>query len=233
MMAAMPRLSIDAIAKHVILHSSSGVVFDQVGFTKFDVAKEEAPGGEARRPPDAQASLVVSMPPDNVFSRSTLDGAAVLDMSGDELQRFAGGKVIVVCNDHDTTKHDVHHYPDGRHFSGGQVHAAALDALLSGRIISTPPWWYFLGLTIDSRIVWECLLAAVGAILGAYVARLPRHRLGNGIVMVSLSAIVIGACILSYHLAGVLYSPLVPALAATIAFELAYVTWRSTTRNVV
>jgi hypothetical protein len=145
------------------------------------------------------------VPSDEVLAAHTLDWAAALGFSPQQLSAAVSGKIIVIGNMRAAAR-DVFGLGD-RKVKGPQALAAAMVRVLANNPARTP----------DDFAQWETMIAA--ALVGAAVGRWTQGKLGRRCLVLSAVGVsMLGLSTICY-VAGIDWTPVPPFLAVLIASE--------------
>lgn len=179
---------------------------DQVRLLRVEPSPFAEPQKGIRRG-DRRALAVVSIPPDAALRSASVDYAALLWMSAEDLRKQVAGKVVVIGRVDEPA--DTHTYSDGRQIAGLVVHAAMIEQLLEqARGLRLPTW----GETWSAVLLISVLGLVAGRVLPA------RHGLRWGVWLAGGAMLLVLAVVLVRATDWVM-NPFVPLTGGVIAGE--------------
>lgn len=163
---------------------------------------------------DMVAAYLTLIPDDDTFDAAAASFADVLQMNDVELRRTYAGKSVVVLN-HRSDSPDKLEVEAGRLVSGGRIHAAAIQSLVLG-----------LRPRFPAETLSVMTMAAAAVFGGMVGIALRRSLLGAVVAMLGMWGLLVAIGVLWYRFNQVIWNPLLPIAAATLALGLGFWIWR-------
>ncbi|HRT43162.1 MAG TPA: protein kinase [Phycisphaerae bacterium] len=162
---------------------------------------------------DVVGHYYITIPPDDVLARCTIEYQDVFTADQEQLRRWLGQRIVIMGDLR--TGVDRHPYPDGREVSGVYSHAAAIEAMSRYSAVRTP----------TENEAW--VIISVAVLAGGLVA-LFLHRSLAKLGFLTLAMIVLAGlfAVEAYRDFGYLANPTVPILAALTSAAFVTVTRR-------
>ena len=150
---------------------------------------------------DVVGHYFITIPPDDVLARCTIEYQDVFTASPEQLRRWLAQRIVLVGDLRAGV--DRYPYPDGREVSGVYAHTAAIEAISRCSAIRTPT-------ASEARVIIG------GAVLAGGLAALLLHTslLKLGLLMLANIVLAGLAGVEAYRHFGYLANPTVPILAA-------------------
>ncbi|NLG42046.1 MAG: protein kinase, partial [Phycisphaerae bacterium] len=150
---------------------------------------------------DVVGHYFITIPPDDVLARCTIEYQDVFTASPEQLRRWLAQRIVLVGDLRAGV--DRYPYPDGREVSGVYAHTAAIEAISRCSAIRTPT-------ASEARVIIG------GAVLAGGLVALLLHRslLKLGLLMLAMIVLAGLAGVEAYRHFGYLANPTVPILAA-------------------
>ena len=150
---------------------------------------------------DVVGHYFITIPPDDVLARCTIEYQDVFTASPEQLRRWLAQRIVLVGDLRAGV--DRYPYPDGREVSGVYAHTAAIEAISRCSAIRTPT-------AGETRVIISA------AVLAGGLAALLLHTslLKLGLLMLAMIVLAGLAGVEAYRHFGYLANPTVPILAA-------------------
>lgn len=160
-------------------------------------------------PGDQLLGVEIAIPPHVIIDEATRSLQNITSASAADLKAWIDGKVLIFGDTR--TNMDRHQAPGGREIPGVYGHALAINAMLQGTFLRTPP-----------PAMWS-LITFLGAFLGAAAILLPSKRFPDSIYLVTLLLFSCIACIsLAYYVFDWTVDPFVQIMAVLAGSLLAW-----------